>query len=105
MKVFNGVVALTIGGLEDEEIEAVKRAAQILHYTLTAFVGPTEHEVIVLVKIEKTPSIILPEYSEIRQGYPSISDAYSKISAPYLTEEEADMLCQEVIQKISVNPD
>ena len=69
MKEFNGVVALTIGGLEDEEVEAVKRAAQILHYTLAAFVGPTEHEVIVLVRIEKAPSAILPEYSEIRQGY------------------------------------
>ena len=102
MKAFNGVVALTVGGLEEEETEAVKRAAQILHYTLAAFVGSTENEVIVLVKIEKAPSTILPEYSEIRQGYSEISGpyspirvSYSKISGTYLTEEEADVLCQE----------
>ena len=95
MKEFNGVVALTIGGLEDEEVEAVKRAAQILHYTLAAFVGPTEHEVIVLVRIEKAPSAILPEYSEIKQEYSEISGAYSETSGTYLTEEEADVLCQE----------
>ena len=95
MKVFNGVVALTISDLEDEEVEAVKRTAQILHYTLAAFVGPTEHEVIVLVKIEKVPSIILPEYSEIRQEYSEISGTYSEISGTHLTEEEADVLCRE----------
>ena len=102
MKTFNGVVALTISGLEDEETEDVKRAAQILHYTLAAFVGPSGHEVIILVKIEKAPSTILPEYSEIRQGYSEIrqgyseiSGPYSKISVPYLTEEEADVLCRE----------
>ena len=49
MKAFNSVVALTIGGLEEQEIVAVKRAAQILHYTLAAFIGPSEHEVIILV--------------------------------------------------------
>ena len=37
MKTFNGVVALTVEGLETTaEIEAVKRSAQILHYTLAA---------------------------------------------------------------------
>ena len=95
MKAFNGVVALTISGLEEEDVEAVKRAAQILHYTLAAFAGPTEREVIVLVKIEKALSTILPEYSEIKQGYSEITQGYSKISTPYLTEEEADVLCQE----------
>ena len=102
MKTFNGVVALIIGDLKDEEIETVKRAAQILHYTLAAFVGPTEHEVIILVRIEKAPSTILPEYSEIRQGYSEITQGYSairqgysEISGTYLTEEEADVLCQE----------
>jgi hypothetical protein len=37
MKTFNGAVALTVEGLETTaEIEAVKRSAQILHYTLAA---------------------------------------------------------------------
>ena len=70
MKVFNGVVALTIDGLEKEDVESVKRAAQLLHYTLAAFVGPSEHEVIILVSIAKADD-------------------------PALTEEEADALCQE----------
>ena len=102
MKAFNGVVALTIGGLEEEEIVAVKRAAQILHYTQAAFIGPSGHEVIILVRIVREYSEIKQEYSEIRQGYSPISDAYSeisgpysKISGPYLTEEEADALCRE----------
>ena len=116
MKTFNGVVALTVGGLEKEDIESVKRAAQLLHYTLAAFVGPSGREVIILVRIEKAPSAILPEYSEIRpthseirpthsairqgysaitQGYSEITKGYSEISGTYLTEEEADVLCQE----------
>ena len=70
MKVFNGVVALTIDGLEQEDVESVKRAAQLLHYTLAAFVGPSEHEVIILVSIAKADD-------------------------PALTEKEADALCQE----------
>ena len=74
MKHFNGVVALTIDGLDDQEIEAVKRAAQILHYTLAAFVGPSGHEVIVLVRIAKADSVTPPSYP---------------------TEEEADALCLE----------
>lgn len=61
MKSFNGVVALTVEGLDDQEIEAVKRAAQILHYTLAAFVGPSGHEVIILVRITNaSPSITQP---------------------------------------------
>ena len=92
MKTFNGVVALTIDGLENQtDIDAVKRAAQILHYTLAAFVGPSGKEVIILVKIEKAedaPSAISGTYSEI-------THPYSEISATYLTEEEADALCQE----------
>ena len=97
MKTFNGVVALTIGRLEGQEVEAVKRAAQILHYTLAAFVGPSEHEVVILVKIEKanSASSISGSYSEISNSYSAISNSYSAISNPYLTEEEADALCQE----------
>ena len=99
MKIFNGVVALTVDGLENQtEIDAVKRAAQILHYTLAAFVGPSGREVIILVKIEKAdslPSAISGTYSEITQPYCAITHPYSEISATYLTEEEADALCQE----------
>ena len=104
MKTFNGVVALTIGGLEGQEIEAVKRAAQILHYTLAAFVGPSEHEVIILVKIEKANSASSisgsysateGSYSEIRGCYSEIRGCYSEISGSCLTEEEADVLCRE----------
>ncbi len=99
MKTFNGVVALTVDGLENQtDIDAVKRAAQILHYTLAAFVGPSGREVIILVKIEKadgTPSAISGTYSEITQPYCAITHPYLSISATYLTEEEADALCQE----------
>ena len=106
MKTFNGVVALTIDGLENQtDIDAVKRAAQILHYTLAAFVGPSGREVIILVRIAKaedaSPAITQP-YSEITQPYSKISGPYSEITQPYsqisgtyLTEEEADALCQE----------
>ena len=99
MKTFNGVVALTVDGLENQtEIDAVKRAAQILHYTLAAFVGPSGREVIILVKIEKadgTSSTISGTYSEITRPYCTITHPYSEISATYLTEDEADALCQE----------
>ena len=99
MKTFNGVVALTVDGLEHQtDIDAVKRAAQILHYTLAAFVGPTGKEVIILVKIEKadgTPSAISGTSSEITQPYCAITRPYSERSATYLTEEEADALCRE----------
>ena len=106
MKTFNGVVALTIDGLENQtDIDAVKRAAQILHYTLAAFVGPSGREVIILVRIAKAEDAspaITPPYSEITQPYSKISVPYSEITHPYsqisgtyLTEEEADALCQE----------
>lgn len=85
MKTFNGVVALTVEGLETTaEIEAVKRSAQILHYTLAAFIGPSGKEVIILVRVEK-----------LSDAYSTISDTYSSAGATYLTEEEADTLCQE----------
>ena len=99
MKTFNGVVALTVDGLDNQtDIDAVKRAAQILHYTLAAFVGPSGREVVILVKFEKAedaPSAISGTYSEITQPYCAITRPYSEISATYLTEEEADALCQE----------
>ena len=99
MKTFNGVAALTIDGLENQtDIDAVKRAAQILHYTLAAFVGPSGREVIIFVRIAKaedaSPAITQP-YSKISGPYSEITQPYSQISGTYLTEEEADALCQE----------
>ncbi|MBR0262943.1 MAG: DUF3874 domain-containing protein [Prevotella sp.] len=92
MKTFNGVVALTIEGLENQtDIDAVKRTAQILHYTLAAFVGPSGREVIILVRIAKAEGVS----PAITQPYSEITHAYSQISGTYLTEEEADALCQE----------
>ena len=95
MKTFNGVVALTIDGLESQEIEAVKRAAQILHYTLAAFVGPSGQEVIILVRIEKSDSPISATSSEISATSSAITPSYLEISASYPTEDEADLLCKE----------
>lgn len=76
MRHFNSVVALTVDGLlRQADLDAVKQAAQILHYTLAAFVGPTGKEVIILVRIE----------SDYQQP----------------TEEEADTLCQQGHQLVS----
>ena len=70
MRHFNSVVALTVDGLlRQADLDAVKQAVQILHYTLAAFTGPTGREVIILVKIE----------ADNQQP----------------TEEEADTLCQQ----------
>lgn len=70
MKSFNGLIAITVSNLQHPaDIVAVKQAAQILHYTQAAFIGPTGSEVIILVRIA-TPN-----------GHS-------------LTEEEADAYCQ-----------
>ena len=69
MQRFNGIVALTVDNLlRSESLQAVKQAAQILHYTLAAFIGPSGKEVIILVKID--------------------ADSLEP------TEEEADAICQ-----------
>jgi hypothetical protein len=92
MKTFNGVVALTIDHLEDQaDIDAVKRAAQILHYTLAVFVGPSGREVIILVRIAKSDDT----YPTINGTYSEITQPYSEITSPYPTEEEADAFCKE----------
>ena len=90
MKIFNGVVALTVDSLENqEEAEDVKRKAQILSNTLAAFVGPSEHEVIILVKIAKAdPVAITQPYSEISGPYSEISGTYSEKSGGWITKEE-----------------
>ena len=82
MRRFNGVVALTVDGLlRQADIKAVKQAAQILHYTLAAFTGPTGREVIILVRIEGSKNSRIEELKNSR--------------VEELTEEEADMLCQQ----------
>ena len=96
MKEFNGVVALTIDGLKEEEMEAVKRAAQILHYTLAAFIGPSGHEVIILVRIAKAGGATISGPSAAISGLSAeISSLSTTITSLALTEEEADVLCQE----------
>ncbi len=96
MKTFNGVVALTIDGLKEEELEAVKRAAQILHYTLAAFIGPSSHEVIILVRIAKAGRATISGPSAAISGLSAaISSPSTTITSLVLTEEEADVLCQE----------
>lgn len=76
MRHFNGLVALTVDHLAtDDDIRAVKQAAQVLDYTLAAFVGPTGHEVIILVRIR-----------------PQAEGAGMSVQT---TEEEADALCRE----------
>ena len=46
MKTFNGLIAIMVNNLQHQaDIEAVKQAAQILHYTQAAFIGPTGSEV------------------------------------------------------------
>ena len=98
MKAFNGVVALTIDGLEKQEIDVVKHAAMILHYTLAAFIGPSGREVIILVKIAKTGSTgssISGTSSAISGTSSEITCLYSETTCLYPTEEEADALCQE----------
>ena len=84
MRHFNGVVALTVDGLlRQADIQAVKQAAQILHYTLAAFTGPTGREVIILVRIE----------ADSRRAK---EDAESgKPEASSLSEEEADAICRQ----------
>ena len=105
MKVFNSVVALTIEGLNEQEIIAVKRAAQILHYTLAAFIGPSGREVIILVRIAKAdgadssisgPSAAISGLpAAISSPSTTITSLPTEITSLPLTEEEADVLCQE----------
>ena len=96
MRTFNGIVALTIDGLTTaDDIEAVKQAAQILHYTLAAFTGPTGHEVIILVKIAKTDntSPIDEEEANVicQQGYQLASTIYQGLLPKLISQETASL--------------
>ena len=82
MKIFNGVVALTIDNLQNAvEIEAAKQAARILHYTLAAFTGPSGKEVIILVRIAKTEATYSEEEADLlcRNGWQLASAIYQGI--------------------------
>jgi hypothetical protein len=95
MKSFNGVVALTVDGLgSPAETDAVKQAAQILHYTLAAFVGPTGSEVIILVRVAAPDSESLTEEEAdayCRAGYHLASALYQAILPKPITKETASV--------------
>ena len=96
MRTFNGVVALTIANLEKgADVAAVKQAAQILHYTLAAFIGATGHEVIILVRIEKadgsTPINEEEANTVCQQGYQLASSIYQGILPHPIREELASI--------------
>ena len=83
MRTFNGVVALTVEGLtRQKDIDDVKQASQILHYTLAAFTGPTGQEVIILVRIARSEgSCTTEEEAEAlcREGFRMASALYQAI--------------------------
>ena len=94
MRAFNGVVALTIDNLQTEnEIETVKQAAKILHYTLAAFVGPTGKEVIILVRIAKADGSIPVDEEEAdfvcRQGWQLATTIYQGLLPKPINQQPA----------------
>ncbi len=96
MRSFNGVVALTVDNLETPaDIEAVKQAAQILHYTLAAFVGPSGREVIILVKIAKANGSMPIDEEEAdavcQQGYQLASSIYQGLLPKPIRQERGSV--------------
>lgn len=92
MRTFNGVVAITVDHLDTQaDIKAVKQAAQILHYTLAAFTGPSGHEVIILVRIAKADGSIPGDEEEAdalcRQGYQLASSIYQGLLPKPIRQE------------------
>ena len=92
MRTFNGVVAITVDHLDTQaDIKAVKQAAQILHYTLAAFTGPSGHEVIILVRIAKADGSIPGDEEEAdalcRQGYLLASSIYQGLLPKPIRQE------------------
>ena len=92
MRRFNGVVALTVDTLEtSSEINAIKQAAQILHYTLAAFVGSTGKEVVILVRIAKADGgeVVDEEEADLicRQGYQLASTIYQGLLCRPIRQE------------------
>ena len=96
MRTFNGVVALTIDGLNTQaDVEAVKQAAKILHYTLAAFVGPSGQEVIILVRIAKTDGSIPIDEDEAnsicQQGHRLATSIYQGLMPKPISQEPASV--------------
>jgi hypothetical protein len=92
MRRFNGVVALTIDNLENSsEINAIKQAAQILHYTLAAFVGSTGREVVILVRIARADGGEIVDEEEAdnicRQGHQLASTIYQGLLCRAIRQE------------------
>ena len=92
LKAFNGVVALTIDNLSTpDDIEAVKQAARILHYTLAAFIGPSGHEVIILVKITKADGSMPVDEEDAtnlcHQGYQLATTVYQGLLSKPIRQE------------------
>lgn len=92
LKAFNGVVALTIDNLSTpDDIEAVKQAARILHYTLAAFIGPSGHEVIILVKITKADGSMPVDEEDAtnlcHQGYQLATTVYQGLLPKPIRQE------------------
>ena len=92
LKAFNGVVALTIDNLSTpDDIEAVKQAARILHYTLAAFVGPSGHEVIILIKIAKADGSMPADEEDAtnlcHQGYQLATTVYQGLLSKPIRQE------------------
>ena len=93
MKNFNGLIAITVSNLQHQaDIGAVKQAAQILHYTQAAFIGPTGSEVIILVRIA-TPSghSLTEEEASVycQTGYNLASALYQAILPKPISKESA----------------
>lgn len=93
MKNFNGLIAITVSNLQHQaDIGAVKQAAQILHYTQAAFIGPTGIEVIILVRIA-TPSghSLTEEEASVycQTGYNLASALYQAILPKPISKESA----------------
>lgn len=96
LKAFNGVVALTIDNLSTpDDIEAVKQAARILHYTLAAFVGPSGHEVIILVKIAKADGSMPVDEEDAtnlcHQGYQLATTVYQGLLSKPIRQESVSV--------------
>jgi len=92
LKAFNGLVALTIDNLPTPaDLEAVKQAAQILHYTLAAFIGPSGHEVIILVKIAKADGSMPVDEEDAtnlcHQGYQLATTVYQGLLSKPIRQE------------------
>ena len=92
MQRFNGLVALTVDNLlRPESLQAVKQAAQILHYTQAAFIGPSGKEVIILVKIDAGNTELTEEEADAacQRGRELAASLYKGILPGTIRNEEA----------------